>query len=245
MCGALPEGSGLHIPPRCLPVPPSLPPAAPRSGSPAALRQKVSSHLFLKRLRRSRVRRAAAAASFPPAPPPPPPTVAREPARGWQPPAQGRPTAAPASAVPAGRVFLPLPAFPAVRSRPRRRREAALAQGDAEGLPGPAPPSPQGCVLLSSGCRFSPGPRGLMFSASPRCRWPRASELSALLTRARKSALTASGHCVKNGNCLRGSRGLSLPQGDRVAISPPVPPNAVLLAGSGRGAGCSRLPRDP
>lgn len=71
----------------------------------------------------------------------------------------------------------------------------------------------EGCELLSSGCWFSRSPLRLVFSASPRCRWPPASELSALLTRARKSALTASGHCVRNGNCRRRSRGLSLPWG--------------------------------
>lgn len=71
----------------------------------------------------------------------------------------------------------------------------------------------EGCELLSSGCWFSPSLLRLVFSASPRCRWLPASELSALLTRARKSALTASGHCVRNGNCRRRSRGLSLPWG--------------------------------
>lgn len=99
-------------------------------------------------------------------------------------------------------------------------------------------------MLLSSGCWFSPGPHRLVFSAGPRCRWLPASELSALLTRARKSALTASGHCVKNGNRLRRSRRLSSPRGDQVAISPPLPPNLALLMDMGRGPEHSQLPQD-
>lgn len=58
------QGLGAAHSPSLLPHP-SLPPflnslpssPVPSSGSPAALRQKVSSHLFLKRLRRSLARR--------------------------------------------------------------------------------------------------------------------------------------------------------------------------------------------
>lgn len=119
------------------------------------------------------------------------------------------------------------------------RCEAALARGRCL--------SPEGCELLSWGCWFSPSPLRLVFSASPRCRWPRARELSALLTRARKSALPASGHCVRSWNCRRRSRGLSLPWGgNRVAVSPPLPPKSCAAHGHGRvlsAPGCPGAPR--
>lgn len=219
MQGVLSGGSGLRILPRRFPIPPSLPqlppflPSSPvpSSGSPAALRQKVSSHLFLKRLRRSW---RGAAAAFLPAPRPPTPTVARGSGSGghrrfWTlSPAQGRLSATPGQLCARWEGVLPLwGALFIPAALPRLRCETALpCKGRCQGSL-----SLEGCELLSSGCWFSPSPLRLVFSASPRCRWPPASELSALLTRARKSALTASGHCVSNGNCRAGAAGYRCP----------------------------------
>lgn len=111
-----------------LSLPPSFPPAAPRSGSPAALRQKVSSHLFLKRLRRSPARRAAAAASFPPAPRP----DAADNCCAGVPTPQGPGQAGGRSrrSVPTGWVFLPPPASPALL-RSRRAKPAEEEEEEA------------------------------------------------------------------------------------------------------------------
>lgn len=127
---------------------PSLPPflnslpssPVPSSGSPAALRQKVSSHLFLKRLRRSLARRCRRL----PARPAPAdanccvgacPGGHRGGAGPWP---QLRAGYQPL--LPAGRVLCQLwGALLVPASLLRLRCEAALVREDAKGPPGPEP----------------------------------------------------------------------------------------------------------
>lgn len=158
MQGGLPKGSGLHIPPCCLPI---LPPSLPSSRC-AALRVTSCSEtegFFSSIFKEAAEEPGEACCShglLPSRPAPRRHQLLRgswlgRPAWECRPPAQGRLTADLTVFPPLGWVFLwlssfpmctlPRAAIPAAQSRPRRRREATLARGDAKGLPGPAPPA--------------------------------------------------------------------------------------------------------
>lgn len=248
MQGELSGGSGLRILPRCFPVPPSLPqlppflPCAELRVTSCSETEGFFSSIFKEAAEepgealppscppRARRRQLLRGSPLGRAPRPAGPCPQRR--AGCQP---LLPALCPLAGCSAALGCPPCPGIPAeaeVRSCPWEGRCPARSL------------SLEGCELLSSGCWFSPKPLRLVFSASPRCRWLQASELSALLTRARKSALTASGHCVGSGNWRRGAEGERCPGGTGGCLSSPSPKSCaahghrqVLSA-----PGCPRAP---